>query len=59
LNIIQDSLFIPYTKLENFLKENTIALEREGLARLKLKNITKKGNTIFSQLEFESENKDD
>jgi hypothetical protein len=57
LNIIQDSLFIPYTKLENFLKENTIALEREGysLARLKLKNITKKGNTIFSQLEFESE----
>jgi hypothetical protein len=29
MNIIQDSIFIPYTKLEN-LKENTIALEREG-----------------------------
>jgi hypothetical protein len=49
---IQDSIFIPYSKLEGFLKENTIALEREGysLARLKTKNITKKGNTIFTQL---------
>jgi hypothetical protein len=47
--------FSLYSKLEGFLKENTIALEREGysLARLK-KNITK-GNTIFTQLEFDSE----
>jgi hypothetical protein len=57
VNVIHDSIFIPYSKVINFLKENTIALERKGysLARLKLTNIKRKGNTLFTQLEFESE----
>jgi hypothetical protein len=47
--------FYPLYQIRKLLKENTIALEREGysLARLKLKISSLKGN--ICQLEFESE----
>jgi len=53
----QDSIFLPYTDIERFLNENTAALERKGysLAKLKLTNIHKKRNTLFTDLQFESE----
>jgi hypothetical protein len=55
---IQDSIFLQYTEVETFLKEKTSALERIGysLAKLKLTNIKKKRNTLFTELQFESEN---
>jgi hypothetical protein len=51
MNIIQDSLLSIY-QIRKLLKRKYNRIRREGysLARLKLKNITKKGNTIFSQL---------
>jgi hypothetical protein len=52
--------FIPYTKLENFLKENTIALEREGYSLARLKNITKKKETLYlANSNSNQKNKDD
>jgi hypothetical protein len=57
-HIMQDSIFLQYTEIETFLKQNTSALERKGysLATLKLTNIKKKGNTLFTELQFETEN---
>jgi hypothetical protein len=54
---IQDSIFLQYTEVETFLKQNTSALERIGysLAKLQLTNIKKKRNTLFTELQFESE----
>jgi hypothetical protein len=58
-HIKQDSIFLQYADVENFLQQNTIKLEKEGysLAKVKLTNIRKKGNTLFTELQFESENR--
>jgi hypothetical protein len=58
-HIKQDSIFLQYADVENFLQQNTIKLEKEGysLAKVKLTNIQKKGNTLFTELQFESENR--
>ncbi|MEZ7497370.1 hypothetical protein QO200_01290 [Flavobacterium sp. Arc3] len=57
-NTKQDTIFLNYTVIENFLNQNTIALENKGysLAKLKLTNIQRKKNTLFAELSFESEN---
>lgn len=53
-----DTLVIPYFEIEYFLKETLNKLELKGYAftKLKLKNITKKKDILFSELQFETEN---
>lgn len=57
-NTKQDSIFIPYIEIEKFLNQSTITLERKGfpLAKMKLTNIQRKGNILFANLQFETEN---
>lgn len=54
-----DSIFIPYNEIENFLNKVTLDAEKQGYAlnKLKLENIQRKNKTIYSDLKFESEKK--
>lgn len=56
---LQDSIFLRYQEIEEFLSQNTAALEKKGyaLAKLKLTNIQQKGNTLYAELLFVSEKK--
>ncbi|MFD2939497.1 hypothetical protein [Flavobacterium notoginsengisoli] len=55
----QDSIFIPYSELENFLNQEISNKEKAGFAftKLKLKNITKKNSIIYADLNLDSEKK--
>ena len=54
-----DTLKINYQEIESFLKQNLLLLEKQGFAfsNLKLKNIHKKNNLLYAELQLEYENK--
>ncbi|WP_369753120.1 hypothetical protein AB3G34_00505 [Flavobacterium sp. WC2409] len=54
----KDSLIMPYSEIEYFLNETLHKLELRGYAftKLKLRNITKKNDILFAELDFETEN---
>ncbi len=54
-----DSIFIPYSELENFLNQEISNKEKAGFAftKIKLKNITKKNSIIYADLNLDSEKK--
>ncbi|MFC4393674.1 hypothetical protein [Flavobacterium quisquiliarum] len=56
---IKDSIFIPYSELENFLNQEISNKEKEGFAftKIKLKNIIKKNSIIYADLNLDSEKK--
>lgn len=56
---VKDSIFIPYSELENFLNQEISNSEKAGFAftKIKLENIKKKNSIIYADLNFDSEKK--
>ncbi|SFD74978.1 hypothetical protein SAMN05216297_111211 [Flavobacterium phragmitis] len=56
---IKDSIFIPYSELENFLNQEISNKEKAGFAftKLRLKNIAKRNSIIYADLSLDSEKK--
>ncbi|MFH6969657.1 hypothetical protein [Flavobacterium sp. FlaQc-28] len=54
-----DSIIIPYNEIEIYLNKIILDAEKQGYAlnKLKLENIRRKNQTIYSDLKFESEKK--
>ncbi|MFH6937442.1 ShlB/FhaC/HecB family hemolysin secretion/activation protein [Flavobacterium sp. FlaQc-30] len=54
-----DNIIIPYNEIENYLSKITVDAEKQGyaLSKLKLENIRRKNQIIYSDLKFESEKK--
>lgn len=54
---VNDSLFLPYSELENFLNQEISKNEKEGFAftKIKLENIRKKKSIIYADLYSDSE----
>jgi len=52
----KDTLILPYSEIETFLNNTLQKLEQNGfaLAKLKLINIQKKNNSLYTELQFES-----
>lgn len=52
----KDTLALAYTEIESFLNSTLQKLEQNGFAfaKLKLTNITRKKNSLYAELEFES-----
>ena len=52
----KDTLTLPYGEIEPFLNQSLQKLEQKGfaLAKLKLINIQKKNNSLYAELQFES-----
>ena len=57
LNTKNDTIILPYTEIETFLNNSIEKLEQKGysFAKLKLVNIQKKKNTLYADLQFESD----
>jgi hypothetical protein len=55
----KDTLILPYTQIESFLKQTTQKLEQNGyaFAKLKLINIQKKNQNLYADLEITTGNK--
>lgn len=55
----KDTIFLPYGETESFLNQTLQKLEKKGyaLAKLKLVNIKTKKQTLYADLEFESDKK--
>ncbi|MDR6846342.1 hypothetical protein [Flavobacterium granuli] len=55
----QDSIILPYSQIESFLKQTTQNLEQNGFAfaKVKLINIQKKEQTIYADLSIDTGNK--
>lgn len=53
----KDTLIMPYGEIESFLNSTLQKLEQKGyaLAKLKLINIQKKNNSLYAELQFESD----
>ncbi len=54
-----DTIILPYTKVENYLNQKIIDAEKQGyaLSKIKLENIQKKKSIIYADLNFKSEKK--
>ncbi len=57
LNKTKDTLILPYSEIETFLNQTLQKLEQKGyaLAKLKLIHIQKKNNSLYADLQFESD----
>ena len=56
LDKTKDTIILPYEETETFLNQTLLKLEQKGfaLAKLKLINIQKKKNILYTDLQFES-----
>jgi hypothetical protein len=54
-----DTIILPYIKVENYLNQKIIDAEKQGfaLSKIKLENIRKKKSIIYADLNFKSEKK--
>lgn len=59
LDKTKDTLILPFIEIESFLNSTLQKLEQNGfaLAKLKLVNIQKKGNLLYADLQFDSNQK--
>ena len=57
LDKTKDSIILPYNEVETFLNQTLQKLEQKGfaLAKLKLTTIQKKNNSLYADLQFESD----
>jgi len=57
LDKTNDTLILPYGEIESFLNSTLQKLEQKGyaLAKLKLVNIQKRNNSLYAELQFESD----